>query len=148
MPSRVAEEKFGNIRVYGYPDLSKLSVDQFDWLKGFLKGDGGRYVLYGWQSVKEGLVKSFKAGRVKHSISRVPLVDIDASDRPRVEILCSLNQYFVFNWNCEEKIKQNPVVLLTTEQSQYFRLCERCSLVLEKKKNEEILSKYNRLRKT
>jgi hypothetical protein len=147
MGTRVAEAKLGNMRQYGYPDFLKLGVEPFDWLSDFLAGKNPRSVLYGFHSIKEGVVKCFRSGHVRHLISRVPLIDIDLGERPKVEILCSLNQYFVFNWVAEQKLKNNPVVLLTPEQTDYFRLCERCSLMIEKGKKSMILDVYKRIKK-
>lgn len=118
MPTRVAEEKIGKIVVFRDPGLwdENGSESQFeDWLKK-------RTVLFGWESVKEGIVKSFKGGRVRHLI-----VDVEnRKSGPRVELACGFDFHPVFNWTPVETPKNVPVILLTVEQESYFRVCKKC----------------------
>jgi len=125
MPKRVAEQRLGNVIVYKYPDFSKIDGEPMDWLDTWLSK---KSVLLGWEPVKEGIVKSFKSGRVRHLVSRVALVNPDNNQRPRVEVCCSLNLYPVFNWQSDVTISSVPVVLLGMDQTSYFRVCKRCLL--------------------
>lgn len=121
MPTRVAEEKLGNVVIYRYPPVEKMNLTRQEWLqKWMLK----RSVLYGWQSVKEGLVRSFKTGRVRHLVERVVANADDA--RPRLELCCGMDTYPVFNWQSNEAVSVTPVIILSIEQTSYFRICERC----------------------
>jgi len=123
MPTRVAEQRLGSIVAYKYPDFLKLGVNPMDWLDKWMKG---KSVLFGWEPVNEGIVKSFKDGRVRHLVSRVSPVDPSKNQRPKIEICCSLNSYPVFNWVSQVGVSSVPVVLLGLDQTSYFRVCKRC----------------------
>jgi len=125
MPTRIAEERLGSVMMYRYPDPMRINVDPQEWLRKWL---AKKYVLLGWEAVKEGIVKSFKDGRVRHIVSRVSRVNTDADERPKVELACSLDLYPVFNWECEDPVKSVPVVVLSIDQTSYFRVCQRCLL--------------------
>ena len=124
MPTRIAEEKLGAVVGYTYPAESKITIDLWSWTQKWLSK---KTVLIGWDAVKEGLVHSFKAGRVKHLVKHVIPVDTESGERPRVETVCSLHDYPVFNWQTDEPLSKVPVVLLSSEQEKYFRLCKRCA---------------------
>jgi hypothetical protein len=128
MPTRVAEEKLGSVTGYKYPGIERPAIDSWEWLESWLSK---KYVLLGWDAVKEGLVHSFKGGRVKHIVKRVVPVDVDAGERPRVETACSMHDYPIFNWKNEEPLDKVPAVLLSGEQQKYFRLCKRCAALAE-----------------
>jgi hypothetical protein len=123
MPTRIAEEKVGPVVMYKYPSLE--SEDPFEWLTRWLEK---KSVLLGWESVKEGLVASFKSARVRHLISRVQYVDPDFDERPKVEICCGFDSYPIFNWVSEDKVASIPVIVLGERQTSYFRLCKRCEM--------------------
>ena len=118
MPSRIAEEKIGNIVIFKYMPTLEGS-EKFEWLEKWITK---KFVLLGWESVKEGLVKSFKSGKVKHLVSDV----VDVNGRPEVELECGMEMHPVFNWSSEAKVKKTPVVLLTIDQQSYFRVCKNC----------------------
>lgn len=118
MSSRVAEEKIGKIVIFRY--LSMLEgTERLDWLENWIVK---KSVLLGWESVKEGIVKSFKSGKVRHIVNDV--VDVDG--RPEVELKCGVELHQVFNWTCDKKVTRTPVVLLTIGQESYFRVCKNC----------------------
>lgn len=123
MPKRIAEEKIGNIVMYKYPDFDLIDCTPREWISKWLSR---KFVLLGWDSVKEGIVNSFKLGRVKHSISNVSLSHSGTIDRPSVEISCGLDMHPVFNWACSMSVKRLPVVVLGIDQESYFRVCKKC----------------------
>jgi hypothetical protein len=128
MPVRVAEERLGRIVVYRYPSIFDTDIERQRYLDGWL---GKKAVLLGWGAVKEGIVRSFKSGRVCHLVSRVAMVD-NEEVRPRVEISCGLDSFPVWNWFSGEEVKTTPVVVLSLDQIPYFRVCDRCLLREEK----------------
>jgi len=126
MPTRIAEERLGNLIMYRYPSQEQIGEDVFEWLERRLLD---RWVVRGWEPVREGIVKAFKSGHVRHLISRVVLKDPLVEGRPYVETCCSLDLYPVFNWNVRGTlVKREPVTVLSMDQSSYFRPCKRCAM--------------------
>lgn len=126
MPSEVAEQKLGGIVLYQFRS-ELLCDDPQGWLEKWMEG---RSVLAGWESVKSGIVKSFRAGRVRHIVSRTRRTSRDKGERPKVELCCSLDVHSVFNWKSEQRVAKNPVIVLSYEQAPYFRPCQKCQAVL------------------
>jgi len=121
MSSRVAEERLGSIVMYRIPEAVE---GRAEWLERWLTK---KFVLFGWEPVKEGLVKSMKSGRVKHLIAQVSTEDIGRGVRPKVELGCGFDLVPVFNWDsCKEAVKSTPVTVLSIDQSSYFRMCKKC----------------------
>ena len=126
MPTRVAEEKLGHMLMYRCPD----SVDdKVKWARQWIMK---ATVLYGWSAVKEGIVKSFKDGRVKHYVADVHLVEGDEGARPLVELFCGLHGVPVFNWVSKGAARDVPAVILSIDQSSYFRPCKTCEKLMTK----------------
>ena len=122
MPNRVAEEKLGKPVIFGYPVLNDCSVEEWarDWLVG-------KFVLLGWEATRNGIIHGFRNDRAKHVISDVRITIVkDAIKRPFVKLNCSRSMYPIFNWRSPDIAKRTPVVLLSIEQEQYFRLCQKC----------------------
>ncbi len=127
MSTRVAEEKMGGIRMYRYPEREPR--DPEEWLKVMFSN---RSVLLGWESVKEGIVKGFKKGKVMHLVTGIKASDALDERRPIVEVACKLNTYPVWNWRAEDSVTRVPVILLSPEQAPYFKLCQRCENRIKK----------------
>lgn len=127
MPTRVAEEKLGGIVTFQYPSIRAVILNEEVWLEEFLLQ---RSVLMGWDAVKRGIVKSFKGGRVRHLISRVR--PTKKGRHPSVDLFCSLDVRMIFNWKAGSETIKAPVVLLSSDQTQYFKLCERCAARVER----------------
>lgn len=130
MPTHIAESRIGGVISYGYPPPEKVGGDLWGWLERWL---GRRSVLLGWEPVKEGLIKVFKSGRVRHLVSEVVLVDVDRQVRPMVEIACGIETYPVVNWSSLEPVKTTPVVILGADQVDYFRVCKKCEAAMRRR---------------
>jgi len=128
MSTRVAEEKIGAMRGYRYP-LSDKVANPEAWLERWMVR---KQVLLGWQPIREGLVKTFKAGRVRHIVSGVRHTLSDGDGRPVVEVLCLLENFPVFNWKSDQRVSRTPAVLLGPDQVDYFKLCKNCEMKVKK----------------
>ena len=145
MPTRVAEEKLKHLRMFSYPmgqgEFVRTKQQSEQWLKNWMLD---KFVLLGWECVRQGIVKSFKNGRVKHIVADVSNVNGEKGTRPRVTLLCSDSSHPIFNWQSKSKLATgvSPVSILSLDQSDYFRTCERCEGVLKKQRQRELLAKH------
>jgi len=119
MDRRMAEEKIGEMSLYGSDDKERV-----------LKRLQGASVLIGWRVAEDGVTKSFLAGRARHIIMEVGSL----TGRPVVTVFCSGDRLELFNWNTEECIAKPPAVLLSIKQAPYFRPCKKCMRALLKAK--------------
>lgn len=133
MSLEVAEQKLGGIALYQFRS-ALLCDDPQAWLEKWMQG---RSALVGWEAVKGGVVKSFRAGRVRHIISRVRRTSRSRGERPKVELCCSMDVHSVFNWKSKGASAKNPVIVLSTEQALYFRSCKKCQAALMKALREK-----------
>lgn len=133
MSLEVAEQKLGGVMLYQFRS-ALLCDDAQGWLENWLQG---RSVLMGWEPVKSGVVKSFRAGRVRHIVSRVRKTSRSRGERPRVELCCSLDVHSVFNFKSKGQSMKNPVIVLSHGQSPYFRFCKKCEASLVKMLKEK-----------
>jgi len=128
MPPEVAEQKLGGMVLYQF--RSELLCDNpQEWLEKWIQG---RSVLVGWEAVKNGVVKSFRGGRVRHIVARARRTSRSKGERPKVELCCSVDVHSVFNWKAKQKSVKNPVIVLSNEQARYFRPCKKCQARLMK----------------
>ena len=102
--------------MYRYPDHIH---DRDEWISGWMEN---KFVLWGWEAIREGIVKSFKDGRVRHMVARVEI----RRGRPCVEMGCGIELLPVYNWVCDKPVSRLPVVILSLDQAQYFRTCQKC----------------------
>lgn len=128
MSTRVAEERIGVVRPYRYPLSSKIADPEM-WLEKWMLR---KNVLIGWEPVREGLVRTFKNGRVRHIVSGVRHVMSEGEGRPIVEVLCHLDNFPVFNWKSDNRVSRTPAILLAPDQSEYFKLCKNCEAKVRK----------------
>ena len=129
MSNDVAQVKIGAMRSYRYPMPDEIARSLDDWA---LRWFAERFVLIGWEPVKEGLIKSFKNGRVRHMVSSVKPHTIENGKRPIVEPLCSIETYPVWNWKADGTARKTPAVVLHPSQASYFRFCKKCEARLGK----------------
>lgn len=133
IPARIAEEKLGAITIYGrsHPEWDRVGGKKLGFVGAWLEK---KSVLFGWETVREGLVHSFKGGRVRHILSAVDVDGYKDGRRPRVELCCGYGFVPVWNWNCESVsdlvVDEPPAVLLSIDQEKYFRLCKNCEKIL------------------
>jgi hypothetical protein len=126
MPIDVARSKIGDLKRFRYP--SGLNEGLEVWIERFLIG---KSVMLGWGPINRSLVSTFRAGNVRHIISRVG--NFDSKKRPRVEVCCQgENLYPIYNWISENRELSFPVSLLNIDQAKYFRVCEKCQQYLLK----------------
>ena len=123
MSNDVAQQKIGAMRSYRYPRPDEISRGLDEWA---LRWFAERFVLLGWEPVKNGLIKSFKGGRVRHMISMVKPYSIGEGKRPVIEPLCSMETYPVWNWAADGTARKKPAVVLHPSQAYYFRFCKKC----------------------
>ena len=122
-----ARKKLGRLMDFRYPDTKKIPhEDIVEWLDAFLIG---KKVLLCWSPINRGLVDAFKQGNVCHIISHASVTDM--SRKPLIEVCCKSHEMLhVHNWQpCRQEMSA-PAVLLSLDQSNYFRVCLKCAAYL------------------
>ena len=122
MPTDVARYKIGTLKRFRYPNPDNIEDGIEEWVEKFLLG---KSVVFGWGPINKGLVEVFRAGNVRHIVSRVGPVVV--SNRPYVEVCCHGDTLFpLYNWISENRQISLPVSLLSMDQINYFRICKKC----------------------
>jgi len=121
MDRSTAERQIGEMVIFGTSDKEKAG-------KILLRS----VLIQGWYAAENGVVSSFLAGNVTHSIQKI----ISLEDRPRVVTLCSDEVMEILNWSSEKVLSKPPAILLTRKQGSFFRPCMRC----EKKRYGDVVT--------